>query len=1135
MKIDQIPYGQIELLRLRWSASGMDLPGAIVPGTEAVLLYAERESKVMLRVGGEVLGVEGDGRKNEELLSDLCTRNFPRIAWVVDAGQQSLTIQVHTFLKSLPVPPIELCVDEKAFEALERIDRKLRAPERALKWLEEQFLLNSKDGMRGFVTADSAAGNCALSFYGRTRRIFIRKAKRADQSDALLVDKLVPGRGQGGEQLALLSGDIRFVDATVAGRLRADAAAQLSSLVTSGSSFLDIWNRYGQIENEAALDRARKIGVIKYDHVESLPDGRYRIALAADCTLEKAEKFRQALSEEQGISIETLAEVPEVLTREMTWEEYEALPRPTDFVSPASFTSKVTLIERDRTLILTKRRGDDTAPPDSGFLVASLQGDKKRLERRSEAEKAIREARCPMPQLGLLLEGRDIEPPRYGAIEPMSPSVKKKVFGSRSPTPTQEKAIGVALNTPDIALIQGPPGTGKTTVIVALVERLQQIWDSSDGVQGRLLLSGFQHDAVENAIQRMSVNGLPAIKFGNRPNSGDDDRVDMTISRWSQERSAEIRKFLPPRPASALQREVSTVKQSYVMAPGTMEQTAAMLRGIAKSVMGVVSESLADLVITLAQQLDERARLAIGDDPELERLVRCVRALRVDTTAFADDGPRNAYRLSQELASTEYLDDQGKKVLEIAARWPGHESAPPFLDELRVLRRKLLLKLQPADRTKNAVPRIREDVLEILSEVEGDLEQRFSRSRDAADEAIWNFLEALESDPEAVKLAVISYTSVFAATCQQSARKELSQLKGGESYDTVVVDEAARANPLDLFIPLAKAKRRIVLVGDHRQLPHIIDQKLERELEEVLASSQDDVEQQTSNMLKESLFERLFNDLKQREEKDKITRTVTLDEQYRMHPTLGKFVSEQFYTPYGEGFRSPSVPDERTSDDDRKHFEEEYLHTFPEYAGSVAWLRVPRSLGEEYKDKKKKTISRQIEARVLVAELKRLMDSQEGRGLTFGVISFYKEQVKLLETELISAGMAVKYDDEKDDPAEILDPYRELIRPNGRVTERLRFGTVDAFQGMEFDVVFLSMVRCNHLLDNTEIALRRKYGHLMLPNRTCVAMSRQKKLLIAVGDDGMFNTFNAKKAVGPLVAFLSLCSEIKEVHDASRI
>lgn len=113
--------------------------------------------------------------------------------------------------------------------------------------------------------------------------------------------------------------------------------------------------------------------------------------------------------------IEALDEVPEVLTREMTWAEYEAQPRTTNTVSPASFKSEVILQPRERSLTLAQRGDEDVAPPDVGFLVVSLQGDKKRLERRSEAEQAIREARCPMPQLGLLLEGRDIEPPRYGS------------------------------------------------------------------------------------------------------------------------------------------------------------------------------------------------------------------------------------------------------------------------------------------------------------------------------------------------------------------------------------------------------------------------------------------------------------------------------------------------------------------------------------------------------------------------------------------------------------------------------------------------------------------------------------------------------------------------------------------------
>ncbi len=1097
MKLDQVPYGQIESLRLRWTSASGTLPSACRPGAEALLQFSEREAQATLRIGEDVLGVHGDGRKHEELLAELSTRHFPRLAWVVDPGTQVITLQVHTFLHALTLPPIELGVDEKVLETLERIDRKLASPERALQWLDEQFLLDGENGRRGFATAESKAGGFAL--FGRTTRAFLRRVMRSDSTEGLIVDRVARGRGQGGEQLALVAGDIRFVDATVAGKLRADAAAQLSSLVSVGSSFLDLWSRYGAMENEAALRRARRARWLTYDHVESLPDGRYRFSLANDCTLEDADQFKRTLTEEQGLGVEAVGEVPEVLTREMSWGEYEAQPRPKDAPSPATFKGRIELQRRDRTVTLAQRRSDEGAPPDTGALIVSLHGDKTRLKRRAEADTAIRGHTNPMPQLRHLLEGLDVAVPRYGGIAPVTPNVRRKVFGTRSPTPTQEKALSAALNTPDIALIQGPPGTGKTTVIVALVERLQEVWDTQDGVQGRLLLSGFQHDAVENAIQRMNVNGLPPIKFGGRSNSTEDDRVEVTLDRWCSDRSAEIHKNLPPRPASALQKELSELVQGYLLAPCTLEHTAALLRRVASRAQEAAPAALVDRLVALSRELSERARASRGGDPDHERLVRCVRALRCDARAFADDGSRNADRLARELARSGRRDDPAKKLLDTAARWSA-VGTPPFLDELRTLRRQLLLDLLPPDRTEDTIPRVRTDVLELLSEVRDHLEQRQNTSRDAADEATWRFLSALEGEPEAVKRAVISYTSVFAATCQQSARKELADLKGSDGYDTVVVDEAARAMPLDLFIPMARAKRRIVLVGDHRQLPHILDQELERELEDALSNGKSEGER-TSQMLKESLFERLFNDLKKRQERDGIPRVITLDEQYRMHPVLGQFVSDQFYKPHGEAFRSPRPPSD-------------FVHALPGHSGPTSWLSVPRKLGMERDGQSK---SRPVEAEAIVAELKRLMDSKEGQELTFGVISFYKQQVKAIEDALVNVGIV----DRTDDGTEIVDPYRELKLPSGRFAERLRFGTVDAFQGMEFDVVFLSMVRSN---------TRGVFGHVTSPNRLCVAMSRQKRLLIVAGDDGMLRAANAPKAIGPLVAFHNL----SEVRDAAR-
>jgi superfamily I DNA and/or RNA helicase len=75
---------------------------------------------------------------------------------------------------------------------------------------------------------------------------------------------------------------------------------------------------------------------------------------------------------------------------------------------------------------------------------------------------------------------------------------------------------------------------------------------------------------------------------------------------------------------------------------------------------------------------------------------------------------------------------------------------------------------------------------------------------------------------------------------------------------------------------------------------------------------------------------------------------------------------------------------------------------------------------------------------------------------------------------------------------------------------------------MEFDVVFLSMVRSN---------ARGSFGHVTSPNRLCVAMSRQKRLLIVAGDDGMLRTPNAPQGISPLVEFRKL----SEVRDAARV
>ncbi|MNF78199.1 hypothetical protein D3C84_603720 [compost metagenome] len=113
--------------------------------------------------------------------------------------------------------------------------------------------------------------------------------------------------------------------------------------------------------------------------------------------------------------------------------------------------------------------------------------------------------------------------------------------------------------------------------------------------------------------------------------------------------------------------------------------------------------------------------------------------------------------------------------------------------------------------------------------------------------------------------------------------------------------------------------------------------------------------------------------------------------------------------------------------------------------------------------------------------------------------------------------------------------WAKKVRGDGSVTleERLRVGSVDAFQGKEFDVVLLSCVRTfqsakpNSASEveeaDREKQLNRQFGFLRLPNRMNVAMSRQRQMLICVGDAALASNSEAEMGVPALAAFYKLC------------
>jgi superfamily I DNA and/or RNA helicase len=427
--------------------------------------------------------------------------------------------------------------------------------------------------------------------------------------------------------------------------------------------------------------------------------------------------------------------------------------------------------------------------------------------------------------------------------------------------------------------------------------------------------------------------------------------------------------------------------------------------------------------------------------------------------------------------------------------------------------------LRPDNRPAAVRHQLDEEGVRLLDRLQTELASKVAATRFGRYDVLQRYRDAFDSSRDRVRRAVEAYSSIVGATCQQAASHHMSRLKsasadeaGSIRFNTVIIDEAARANPLDLFIPMSMAKRRIVLVGDHRQLPHLLDAAIEEDV--VRAYGEEDRRQ----VYQQSLFERLWRQLKAREAADGFSRVVMLDTQFRMHPTLGDFVSKNFYESVGLG----------RIESGRKA--EEFLPEVPGFGPvTCAWLDVPARLGRE--ERAGSSRQRICEASRIAKEVVTLL-SQLPVDMSVGVITFYAAQRDRIFEALFALGVA----DTGDSGWQIKAEYAG----NSACPERLRVGTVDAFQGKEFDVVLLSTVRSNDLTISAgaddepvtyEKSASRKYGHLRVSNRLNVAMSRQRRLLIAVGDRGMFVGIEAQRAVPEMAAFVDLCnSEVRHVR-----
>jgi hypothetical protein len=1113
MKITDIAFGESLLIELETEMAWNPLPA---PGdfsgcevSSAKVLPGSGE--VVIGCGDSVISARGYSGKDRAALERLESTFLDKIIYIqsdrsFEPGEPGrLVLEARIYMRGYQMNrEFKIGVDEKILDNVRgQLQQQDVDMEAACDWLKEEFLLPDCDTesncSRAFISADPNPHGFSGDYriYGRNVVADVRR----DPSGAQIIDKIVKSgsarKNLGTRSIQILSAPFDFVHIDAASNSNATEQAELKAFIESEDSYLNLWIKYNDIERRNSIQEAIRFGWVRYQN--SATDERNDLELEVDFNRVKPEirsNFERLMNQSDSL-LEISRKLPDALVSE-EHDDSDSGQRSRGKGSRPIFGTliRIDMESGGKGRLVLETESELSDLPRTGFVSLSLSGTLTSLNRRESARNRITSEKAAMRNLDAILVGKDARVRRLSRRSgPLSKGAREKFRGE--PTPKQIEAIDIALNTPDIAIIQGPPGTGKTRTIAAIQQRLSEMRDASGDVSGRFLITSFQHEAVENVASAASVFNLPVPKLGKKHGQKVNDG---NLERWRNDAKIYIQAQLADFPDASVaiaHQRLLGLFAGYLQQPENRPGTLRLLQKVQSESEELLPADLLVSLKTLIAEYSSQEAPVSAMVPENGMLLRLIRRLRIDETSFSDDGQRSARLL---LTCLQQHDEVTGKLLKVASEDPKFSD----FDGLSKVQDELLLKYTISD-SSEGVGQADPSVLAFLESAIEALQKRKQREPAGLKDALQDYLEDLEYDPDYVRETIKDYSMVLSATCQQTLGREMVARKGDlPLFDTVIVDEAARANPLDLMIPMSQAENKIVLVGDHRQLPHLLEQSIEREL---VGNSE------TDSQLRESLFHKLFEELKQRQRVDQVQRVVTLDQQFRMHPILGDFVSQVFYEPYGEGFKAGL---------DESHFSLDLKG----YQGTVAtWWDVSRDAGAETRGRSK---SRDEEAKVIAAEVKRIVDLDPD--LSVGVISFYRKQVDLIMDRMVEEGLAITDESEQ---YQIHPDYRNTTGGDNETRERLRVGTVDSFQGKEFDIVFLSAVRSNSIQGNSIQALRKKFGHLTTENRLCVAMSRQKCHLVVVGDQQMFSDDLAKEHVHGLWRFNELCSsqEGRVIHD----
>lgn len=871
---------------------------------------------------------------------------------------------------------------------------------------------------------------------------------------------------------------------------------KFEKILSENTTYLETWRNYTKARGDKILKVAREFGKQNYSGVrKETKDNKTTFYINI-----KINKLIKELRIDEVVVYDNQNDIP-IFLQDMSSDFFSYCEQKRDALKSKEKESKQynegirCKIKSISDIELELEPVDDKSPElkNNGYIVMSMAGEETQIDRQEKAWNTIKEGRAGINHLNSLLEGNfDFIPNQTKQKKyKMSPRVKRKVF-KNEPTPKQLEAIDIALQTPDIALIQGPPGTGKTTVIAAILEILNEVQDKRGVCSGRVLATSYQHDAVENMIKKIRINSLPTYKFGRR----DNETYHAHIDEWCKEVEEKTLENNPDIKISDEEEKFYILLDMYMSFP-TEDNKIKLLDYIINFSLPIST----DLKAKASKIRFTNYNSSIRDS---RNILKKAYSLRTKEKAFKDDGKKRIEDLYNLLYYTKYFNEhEDLETLFLGIINSNDSFNEEMLKTSKNIQEQLILDEQFNNKPLYIKEEVDDSIIKLCNEIQKFLEEHKNETN-KKNLIISNWIKTLRAGSTAFISAIKDCDFVYSATIQLTEGKDIKKQKGFvelekseylDRYDTVIIDEAARATPSDLIIPMCKAFKRIILVGDHRQLPQLVDENI---CKDAITITKEDMKNKKLSEKKEefdfesayklSLFENLFNKLKDLEKKDGIRRIITLDQQFRTHKLLGEFASREFYENHpGEGYSSPRGP-------------EEFQHNLPGIENKAAvWIDIPRS-GEKNKEEyTQPSYKRECEVKAIISKLIKFTESQKDlpkkNKFSYGIITFYKSQKELIEQYLKK---------QKNEGKEFLTEFE------------IEVGTVDSFQGKEFDVVFLSLVRTNST---------NSYGYLISPNRMCVSMTRQKKVLIVVGDKDFITTAIAKKtdSIKSLAKFYELC------------